>query len=132
VLLVEDEEHLRALLSGVLRTAGYRVLEAENGVAALETAAEWAGEIHLLLTDVVMPEMGGQELAERITALRPEVVVLYMSGYTAEPELVAAGRTDRFLQKPFTPAALAARVRELLDGRAREQAPRQEIPGLRS
>ncbi|MCC2669121.1 MAG: domain S-box protein [Armatimonadetes bacterium] len=116
ILLVEDEQHLRALLAGALSTAGYHVLEASNGAEALAVAEAWPGPIHLVLTDVVMPVMGGRELAGRIAELYPGSRVLFMSGYTDELELTSGSRApETFLQKPFSPAVLATYVRELLD-----------------
>jgi CheY-like chemotaxis protein len=118
VLLVEDEAPVRGLAVRVLRNQGYRVLEAANGEEALSVAGEHAGEkIHLLLTDVVMPQMGGKELADRLKALRPEIKVVFTSGYTDEAIVrhgVLEPGTD-FLQKPFSPASLAQKVREVLD-----------------
>ncbi len=117
VLLVEDEEEVRALTWEVLRESGYRVLEAANGDDALLTSERHAGPIHLLLTDVVMPLMSGPELAQRLAPLRQEMKVLYMSGYTEEA-LGHHGVLDpgiKLLSKPFTPTDLAQKVREVLD-----------------
>jgi CheY-like chemotaxis protein len=117
VLLAEDETGVRALVCEVLRQHGYRVLDAADVNDALRLCREHQGEIHLLLTDVVMPVMSGRELAERAAAIRPELKVLYMSGYT-DNIVVHHGVTARdtqFLQKPFTPKLLARKVRDLLD-----------------
>ena len=117
VLLVEDDEVVRKLVGEVLDDEGYRLLEAANGIAALSICAQYEGPIHLLLTDVVMPEMSGRELANRLNAMRPEVKVLYMSGYT-DDVILHHGVLDEgpeFIQKPFTPDALAHKVREVLD-----------------
>jgi CheY-like chemotaxis protein len=120
ILLVEDERDVRELARDLLEAGGYTVLEAAGPGAALLLAAKRAGALHLLLTDVVMPHMSGRELAERVLAARPDVRVLYMSGYTDD----AIGRhgildsDTAFLQKPFTAAALARKVREVLDGPA--------------
>jgi signal transduction histidine kinase len=117
ILLAEDEDAVRALARHVLKMLGYTVLEAGHGKEALRLAEEHPGSIHLLVTDVVMPELGGQELAGRLSARRPEVRVLYLSGYT-EDTVVRHGVLEpetAFLQKPFTPATLAQRVREVLD-----------------
>jgi PAS domain S-box-containing protein len=117
VLVVEDEAAVRALVCQVLRTCGYTVLEAGRGTEALHAWEGHHGPIHLLLTDVVMPEMGGPELAERLTAVRPDLKVLYLSGYTDDAVVrhgVLRAEAD-FLQKPFSPVALARRVREVLD-----------------
>ena len=118
VFLVEDEPVVRSMASRVLREQGYTVLESENGVEALRVAEERAsGELHLLLTDVVMPLMGGRDLAERLGRQHPETRVLYTSGYTDEAVVRPdpLGRGTDFIQKPFTPATLALKVREVLD-----------------
>jgi CheY-like chemotaxis protein len=118
ILLVEDELPVRALSRRILEKYGYRVLEAGNGAEALEVARASTGPIHLILTDLVMPDMSGSELASGVLALRPGVRVLYMSGYTDDSVvrngLLAQGRL--FLQKPFTPKTLARKVREALGG----------------
>jgi PAS domain S-box-containing protein len=117
VLLVEDEEAVRALARHVLRECGYTVLEAAEGEEALRVAAAHEGSIDLLATDVVMPRLGGRELAERLLPQRPGTRLLYMSGYANEALLqsgIAAGAAA-FLQKPFLPHELAEKVRELLD-----------------
>ena len=118
VLLVDDEPTVRSVASQVLREQGYTVLESTNGVEALKVAEEHASEeLHLLFTDVVMPLMGGRDLAERLRTQHPETRVLFTSGYTEEavvrPDPLQSG-TD-FIQKPFTPAALALKVRAVLD-----------------
>jgi len=121
VLLVEDDPSVRALARMGLEAFGYRVLEAENADQALRIADGHAEPIHLLLTDVVLPGMGGRELAERLCIRRPGLQVLYMSGYT-DDAVVRQGLLQEevaFLQKPYTPATLAARVREVLDARPR-------------
>ena len=117
ILLVEDEDSVRALTRLVLHGAGYRVLEASDGGEALEVGALHTGPIHLLLSDVVMPVLGGRQLAERLLTLHPEMKVLFQSGYT-DDAVVRHGlsqETVHFLQKPFTPAALTQKVREVLD-----------------
>jgi PAS domain S-box-containing protein len=119
VLLAEDEAIVRNSARLVLQTQGYEVLEAGNGAEAVRIVDAYAGPIHLLLTDVVMPGMGGRELAEAVRARRPDVKVLYMSGYL-DDEVVRHGvlqATDAFLQKPLTRLAVARKVREVLDGR---------------
>jgi PAS domain S-box-containing protein len=117
VLLVEDEEMVRKLARQILETCGYKVLEAPHGGAALLVCECHDGPIHLMLTDVVMPEMSGRELMQRLSPLRPEMQVLFMSGYT-EHAVVYHGVLEaetHFIQKPFTPEALARKVREVLD-----------------
>ncbi|MFN2324660.1 MAG: ATP-binding protein [Gemmatimonadales bacterium] len=117
VLVAEDEPQVRRLAERALRAAGYQVLSAPDGAQALALSRESQGQIHLLVTDVVMPGMGGPELATAFLAERPGARVLYISGYTedevARQGLAAAGLA--FLPKPFTPAELTDRVRELLD-----------------
>jgi CheY-like chemotaxis protein len=121
VLVVEDSELLRNLITQFLRDSGYKVLIATDGQQALKVAGEWAEPIDLLLTDVVMPVLGGQELAAKLSAKHPGLTVLFMSGYT-NSALMHQGAMDgdrSFLQKPFSPDVLLARVREVLD-RAKE------------
>jgi CheY-like chemotaxis protein len=117
ILLVEDEEGIRSLVVGILRSRGYTVLEADRPSDALDISKNFEGPIHLLFTDVVMPQMSGRELAAQISAGRPTTKILYMSGYTnhaiAHHGVLNAGVP--FLQKPFTPEALALKVREVLD-----------------
>jgi CheY-like chemotaxis protein len=116
-LLAEDDELVRRLAREVLEMYGYRVLEAQNGGTALLVCERHAGEIALLITDVIMPEMGGRELAERLKQIRPGLHVLYMSGYT-DNAIVHQGILNEganFIQKPFAPDALARKVREVLD-----------------
>jgi len=118
VLLVEDEPGVRAIGKDLLEFHGYKVLEAENGVRALEVEARHKGPIHLLLTDVVMPLMGGRELAERLSSRRPETRILFVSGFT-DDTVVRHGVLDEgvaFLQKPFTLESLSRTVRQVLDG----------------
>jgi CheY-like chemotaxis protein len=116
VLLVEDEEKVRGWAREVLGMYGYTVLEASNGIEALGVAERHDGGIHLLLTDVVMPHMSGRELADRLSPMRPEMKVLYMSGYTDEAivhhGVLTAGTV--LIQKPFGVDALAEKVREVL------------------
>ena len=117
VLLVEDEDAVRALAGYVLRSCGYTVLEAGDGRDAVRVAEVHAGPIHLLVSDVVMPHLGGRELAERLTAVNPRLRVLFLSGYT-DDAVVRHGVLEAeyaFLQKPFTPTALAQMAREVLD-----------------
>ncbi len=117
ILLVEDDEDLRTFIQQALSQYGYEVLSAAHGQEALEVSRNYPHVIHLLLTDVVMPQMGGYELEARLTATRPALKVLYMSGYTGNSPLLreAQSRGHAFVQKPFKVAALAAKVREILD-----------------
>ena len=117
VLLVEDEEMVRHLTRKILQENGYQVLVAQHGREALHTAEQYQGTIHLMLSDVVMPQMSGRELAEQLAQLRREMKVLYMSGYT-DDAIVHHGVLDEgmaFIEKPFSPAALTRKVREVLD-----------------
>lgn len=117
VLLVEDEEMVRELAREILQSSGYDVLAAANGEEAQRICQECPRKIDLMITDVVMPQMSGRELAERIGLLRPDTKVLYMSGYT-DDAIVRHGVLDDnmfFLQKPFTPDALTGKVREVLE-----------------
>jgi DNA-binding NtrC family response regulator len=100
---------------------GYKVLQAANGLEALPICEQHAEPIHLMLTDVVMPQMGGRELAEQVAKMRPEMKVLFMSGYT-DDAIVHHGVLDAgmaFIQKPFTPDSLASKVRDMLDASTR-------------
>jgi two-component system cell cycle sensor histidine kinase/response regulator CckA len=118
ILLVEDEQSVRTLSRRILEVRGYRVLEAARGAEALELVRATADPIHLVLTDLVMPDMSGSELASRVVALRPAVRVLYMSGYT-DDGVIHNGLLEQggaFLQKPFTPEVLARKVRKTLGG----------------
>jgi DNA-binding NtrC family response regulator len=103
----------------ILERHGYTVLQAANGREALQAAQEYHGRIDLLLSDAVMPEMGGCELAAQFDAVRPGVPVLCMSGYSDQP-WASGDRATRFIQKPFTPAALLVQVRAALEDRAAE------------
>jgi CheY-like chemotaxis protein len=117
ILVVEDAEPLRALTKDFLAASGYSVLEAANGEEAIRLAQAFKGVIDLLLTDVVMPRMGGQPLVEQIKQVRPDMRVLYMSGYPNDG-IVQAGVLSNgvaLLEKPFTREILAKRVRQILD-----------------
>ena len=117
ILVVEDEKGLRSLIRLVLESTGYKVLEMEDGESALATCASYDGPIHLLLTDVVMPKMSGPLVAEKVTALRPDIKVIYMSGYT-DDAVVQHGVLSHnmpFIQKPFSPITLRKKIREILD-----------------
>jgi two-component system cell cycle sensor histidine kinase/response regulator CckA len=120
VLVVEDEDAVRRIVKIALESTGYRVIEARSGSEALEAARAQAGKIDILVTDVVMPEMSGREVAARITETHPGTRILYMSGYT-DDAVVRHGIVESgvaFLQKPFSPLALARKVREVLDSPA--------------
>jgi PAS domain S-box-containing protein len=117
VLLVEDDAIVRSLAEASLEKCGYRVLVAKDGEDALRTAREHNGPIHLLVSDVVMPGMGGRAVAEGVKTLRPDMKILFVSGYPTD-EVVRRGileATMPFLQKPFKPVQLARKVREVLD-----------------
>jgi CheY-like chemotaxis protein len=119
VLVVEDEQTVRDLAVQVLKSCGYQVLAASNGQDALQINEQHDGPIHLLLTDVVMPQMSGGELANRLQELRPEMRVLYMSGY-ADDTIIQRGvlsSSAAFVSKPLTIEELTQRVRAVLDGR---------------
>ena len=117
ILLVEDTDWLRELIRRGLESRGYTVLAAAHGEEAIQLAAAHPGNIHLLVSDLVLPGIGGRRLAERIGALKPGIKLLYISGYTADA-LLRHGVLEpgtAFLQKPFSPGALACKIRELLD-----------------
>ena len=121
MLLAEDAAAVRVVARQILERSGYTVLEAPTGKDALIIASKRQAPIHLLLTDVVMPEMSGSELAEQFAEFRPGSKVLYMSGYT-DDAIVRHGILRpgiAYLQKPFSPDALARKVREVLDASAR-------------
>ena len=123
ILLVEDQDEVRLVAVQILRRHGYHVIEARNAGEALLTCERHPREIQLLLTDVVMPQMNGRELAGRLHTLRPEMRVVFMSGYT-ENAVVTHGILDSgitYLQKPFVPEALARCVRTVLDAAPRSQ-----------
>ena len=115
--MVEDDETLGRAARRILAAAGYKVLTAADGDEALLICAQHAGDVHLILTDVVMPRMSGKALVEELSQLRPSLKILYMSGYTenaiALHGVLATG--THFLGKPFTMAALTQKVREVLD-----------------
>ncbi|MDB5106296.1 MAG: hybrid sensor histidine kinase/response regulator [Fibrobacteres bacterium] len=117
ILLVEDETTVRKFLLSVLQHVGYNVIEASDGKQAMEIAEAREGTIHLLLTDVMMANMGGRELASKLSECRPEMKVLFMSGYTEDcyPKGWEARNGVEFLQKPFSPGVLAQKVRAVLD-----------------
>lgn len=117
VLVIENDQSVREVITDVLALHGYRVLEAADGDEALRLSERHPDDIHLLIVDVVMPGMTGEALVRRIAATRPGVRTLYVSGYTddlvRQHGVIAAGRD--FLQKPFTVDSLARKVREVLD-----------------
>jgi len=118
VLVVEDEAALREVTRRILKRNGYRVITAANGEQALEIARDFKGEIHLLVTDVVMPQMLGKEAAEKLVLVKPEMKVLFMSGY-AGPVLASQGRLDRgvaLIEKPFSEGELITKAGLVLDG----------------
>jgi two-component system, cell cycle sensor histidine kinase and response regulator CckA len=116
VLLVEDDGDVREFVGDVLRAHGYDVLAAVDGPQALTIIEQHGGPIHLVVTDVIMPRMMGSEVAARITALRPSIKVLYISGYPGDAIVKQGVPEQAFVQKPFSVSALARRVRALLDG----------------
>ena len=117
ILLVEDEPSVRTLVRDELQKLGYRVVEAKNGVEACLLATQQAGSLQLLLTDVVMPGMGGRELAQHLSVIKPDLRTLFISGYMDDIGIMSGQDegASSFLQKPFTPEVLARAVRNLLD-----------------
>lgn len=117
VLLVEDDQAVRRITRIALQAQGYTVLEASGGAAGLQQVETYPGEIHLLISDVVMPEMGGRQLLDAVRKHRPGLRVLFMSGYTDDAVLLHGGveAADAFIQKPFTPLSLTRKVREVID-----------------
>jgi CheY-like chemotaxis protein len=124
ILLVEDEESVRTVASRILRRAGYNVREAANGAEALKICEEDGEDVDLIVTDLVMPEMGGAELALRLRRRRPDARILFTSGYTQDAvvrqKFLEQGAA--FIEKPFTPDALARKTREVLDAPLLESA----------
>ncbi len=117
ILLVEDEQTVRNLTRRLLEFCGYKVIEAQDGIEALNICAKSSDEIDLLMTDVIMPQMGGRELAEKLTENYPHIKVLFTSGYT-DDSIVKHGENEantNFIQKPFTIETLALKVRKVLD-----------------
>jgi CheY-like chemotaxis protein len=117
ILLVEDEEMVRNLTRQILTESGYTIVEATNGVEALELCSSGDCKYDLLMTDVVMPEMGGRELSEKLKEILPDLRVLFTSGYTDDAvvrhEVIELN--TNFIQKPFSPMALLHKIREILD-----------------
>jgi two-component system, cell cycle sensor histidine kinase and response regulator CckA len=129
ILFVEDEQSVRELVCDYLSSAGYRVLQAGDGVEALEVAAAHTGTIHMLVTDVVMPRMSGRDLATHLTSKRPNLKVLFISGYT-DDTIVRHGVLDggvAFLQKPFNLKSLTEKIREVLSGEPAAAIPREAV-----
>jgi CheY-like chemotaxis protein len=121
LLLVDDEEGVRVPLAEFLRVHGFTVLEARNGMDAMEHAKSFSGDIHVLVTDVVMPRMGGKPLADALVSLRPKMRVLYLTGYS-ESTIIRRGHLESgaaLLQKPFPPEVLVNRIHELMEEPAR-------------
>jgi CheY-like chemotaxis protein len=125
ILLVEDQDEVRRVAQEILTRHGYHVIAAQNAGEALLGCERHPRTIHLLLTDVIMPQMSGRELADRLASVRPEMKVLYMSGYT-DNAIVHHGILDSglaYVQKPLVPEALARRVREVLDSPQKKAPP---------
>ena len=118
LLIVENEAAIRNLLQMALRKSGYTVLAAESGREALDVVNTHTGPIHLLITDVMMPDIDGPELVRRLSAIRPETQTLFMSGYMDDAlgEQGVLPSTVNFIQKPFSPRTIAQKVRDILDG----------------
>ena len=118
LLIVENEPAIRNLLQVALRRNGYTVLAAESGRDALEVVRNHAGTIHLLITDVVMPDMDGPELVRQLSTIRPDTRTLFMSGYMDDTlgERGILSANANFIQKPFSPRTIAQKVRDILDG----------------
>jgi CheY-like chemotaxis protein len=117
IMVVEDEEGVLSLIRLALGSVGYKVLETRDPQKAVAICADYDGPVHLLLTDVVMPKMPGPAVAQKVAALRPDIKVLYMSGYT-DDAIVHHGVLSEdmpFIQKPFSPLALRQKIREVLD-----------------
>ena len=117
ILLVEDDEMVRTLVRETLEREGYKVIDSADPVEAQRIAENYRGRIELLIADVVMPKLSGRELARSLTERRPDLKVLYMSGYT-DSAIVNSGILQKevaFLQKPFTPGVLSAKVREVIE-----------------
>jgi signal transduction histidine kinase/ActR/RegA family two-component response regulator len=115
ILLVEDDAAVRELIRDELRKLGYRVYEAKNGLEACLVGTQHMGTLQLLLTDVVMPGMSGTELAQHLRVIKPDLKLLFISGYTDDVGIGAGDPASAYLQKPFTPETLAKTIRELLD-----------------
>ncbi|WP_197168215.1 PAS domain-containing protein [Neorhodopirellula pilleata] len=129
ILLVEDEQAIRALCERTLRAHGYQVFAASGGSEAIEWFSKSPEKIDMLVTDLMMPNMSGRELADALRSKKPELLILYISGYSDDlfiQEVIRSGR-DTLLQKPFLPGELASKVREVFDGADHELAPQDDI-----
>ena len=117
ILLVEDEQSVRTMVRRMLESNGYRVLDAENGLEAMQLMKEIREPIHLLVTDVVMPEIGGSKLADSMRVTLPDLRVLYISGYHTDSkvELFSLKASESLLKKPFTTRQLVSAVRQQID-----------------
>jgi len=118
LLIVENEAAIRNLLQMALRKNGYTVLAAESGREALDLVSTHSGPIHLLITDVMMPDIDGPELVRRLSTIRPETQTLFMSGYMDDAlgDQGVLASSVNFIQKPFSPRMIAQKVRDILDG----------------
>jgi CheY-like chemotaxis protein len=125
IMVVEDDTMVRYMIREIMKKTGYNILEAANGEEALLKADRHDGKIALIITDVVMPQMNGRELVEKLTESRPELKAIYISGYTHEAIMkYGLGNIDgAFMQKPFASAALISKVREVLDQPAHNPVP---------
>lgn len=135
ILLVEDDATVRELVRDELKKLGYRVLEAKNGLEACLAATQQVGNFHLLLTDVVMPGMSGTELAQHLRIIKPDLTIMFMSGYADDVGIGASDPLSDYLQKPFTPEVLSQRIRRLLDQAAASSngsVKREPLPARRS
>ena len=119
ILLVEDDAAVRAVAASILERAGYSIISTENGVEALRVCQDASSRFDLVLSDMVMPGLGGRALASHVNRIRPSTPVVLMSGYTRDAMMHSAELTDGmlFVEKPFTPDALTRKVREALDRR---------------
>ena len=115
ILVVDDADEVRKMISEILSPHGYTVLEASNGVEALQVTDTYRNSIHLVLTDVMMPRMGGREPAERLLLANPRQRLIFMSGYTEDPLRNQVERLAVFLPKPFSSKTLVDKIREVLD-----------------
>jgi two-component system, cell cycle sensor histidine kinase and response regulator CckA len=115
ILVVEDTHEVRKMICEILLQQGYHVLEAANGLEALELCNSYSNPIHLLLTDILMPRMNGGELAEHVRRMNPRLPMIFMSGYADDALVRRIATLAVFLAKPFTSVALTSKIREVLD-----------------